>query len=216
MLCPPVSQGQQRGAWKEEHRGSRGTFWGAEPTTANAAAGRQPPPLRKQPPCVCHGQRPCQSLSGLQGKALGKEQEGAPRGALPRWARREPGPLTNEGALVDADLLQLPPVLREGVQEGHLRGVVGVGAEDHRAVLPVKGEVGDLPTVKRKGVRAAAPPPLWARPPPSTSSAGGCKCLGASDGERKLLGSPQPPPPHRTPLHWLQSLHPPPCPRNIL
>lgn len=57
-------------------------------------------------------------------------------------------PLTDERGVVNADLLQLLPILGEWVQEGDLRGIVGVGAEDHRAVLPVKGEVGDLPPPK--------------------------------------------------------------------
>lgn len=52
--------------------------------------------------------------------------------------------LTSESVLIDHNLMNLFVVIIQEVLQVDLRGVIGVRAENHAAVLPVKREVGHL------------------------------------------------------------------------
>lgn len=48
---------------------------------------------------------------------------------------------TSESVLIDDNLVDLIAIVIQEVLQVHLRGIVGVRAENHAAVLPVKREV---------------------------------------------------------------------------
>ena len=76
--------------------------------------------------------------------------------------------LTSESILIYNNLLDLVALIIEEVLQFHLGGVVGVRAENHAAVLPVKREVRHLWDVKCKravhiGCNIRLTVPLWSR-----------------------------------------------------
>lgn len=56
---------------------------------------------------------------------------------------------TSEGVVIDDSFMDLCPVLVQIVLQVHLRGIVGVRAENHAAVLPVKRKICHLQIFKR-------------------------------------------------------------------
>lgn len=53
-------------------------------------------------------------------------------------------PPTSESVLIDNNLMDLVAIFIQKVLQVHLGGIVGVRAENHAAVLPVKWEVRHL------------------------------------------------------------------------
>lgn len=103
----------------------------------------------------------------------------------------EPCPLTNEGPFVNVHFLPLLLIRTQAGPQADLGAVVAVGTEHHGAVLPVKGEVGDLDGVgsHQSCQRAVRGWGRWGRSLGRSQGSRVHRCIGRLLGEAVGYGS---------------------------